>query len=180
MDENAARDISEEESPEEYHDVKTLLSWTAPGRPFRKKNREFYLSALLIFFLVEVIAFLFGQFQLMLAVAAITFLSLTLATVPPKNFHYRISTEGVKIEDHFYIWGELYDFFFKKIDRVDTLIIRTEALIPGELKLTLGDIPKDHARRVLVSFLPYREVVRETFMEKAGDWLSRNFPLDRA
>lgn len=177
--EEHAHDFSEE-LPEEHYDVRALLSWTAPGRPFRKKNREFYLSVLLIFFLIEVIAFLFGQFQLMLAVAAVTFLSISLAIVPPKNFHYRISTEGVKVEDHYYIWGELYDFYFKKIDKVDTLVIRTEALIPGELKMTLGSLPKDHVRKILVNFLPYREVVRGSFMERAGDWLSRNFPLDRA
>lgn len=178
MEEHTAPE--EHEEAQAHYDVRTLLSWTAPGRPFRKKGREFYLSVLLIFFLVEVIAFLFGQFQLMFAVAAITFLSIALATVPPKDFHYRISTEGVKVEDHFYIWGELYDFYFKKIDRVDTLIIRTEALIPGELRLTLGSITRDHARQILVNFLPYREVVKESFMERAGEWLSKNFPLDRA
>ncbi|MBP6913832.1 MAG: hypothetical protein KBC00_04450 [Candidatus Levybacteria bacterium] len=171
---------SDSSYPQDYTDVRTLLSWTAPGRPWRKKGREFYASALLIFFFIEVIVFLFAQYQLMLAVAAITFLSMVLSLVPPKDFHYRISTEGVKVEDHFYIWGELYDFFFKKIDKVDTLIIRTEALIPGELRLTLGNVSRDHTRRVLINFLPYREVVRQTFMEKSGEWLSKNFPLDKS
>lgn len=163
-----------------YSDVRTLISWMAPGRPFRKKGREFYLSSLLIFFLIEVVVFLFAQYQLMLAVAAVFFLAVALATIPPKDFHYRISTEGIKVEDHFYIWDELYDFFFKKIDGVDTLVIRTEALIPGELKLTLTNVSRNHARQVLIGFLPYREVVRKTFMEKSADWLSRNFPLDRS
>ncbi len=168
------------EPQQEYTDVRTLLSWTAPGRPFRKKRREFYMSVLLIFFLVELIVFLFAQYQLMLAVAAITFLSIVLSTVPPKDFHYRISTEGLKIEDHFYIWAELYDFYFKRVDGVDTLVVRTEALIPGELRITLGNVSKEHARQVLINFLPYREVVQQTFMERSGEWLSKNFPLDRA
>lgn len=171
-------ETSENES--DYNDVRTLLSWTAPGRPFRKKGREFFMSVLLIFFLIEVIVFLFGQYQLMLAVGAVTFLAIVLSTVPPKNFHYRVSTEGIKVEDHFYLWGELYDFYFKKIDGVDTLIIRTEALIPGELRITLGSLPKDHVRRILINFLPYREVVQQSFMEKSAEWLSKNFPLDRA
>lgn len=164
---------------EQYQDVRTFLSWTAPGRPFKKKGREFYMSVLLIFFLIELIVFLFAQYQLMLAVGAVTFLSLVLSSVAPKDFHYRISTEGVKIEDHFYIWNELYDFYFKRIDGSETLIIRTEALIPGELRITLGNISKEHARQILIHFLPYREVVQQTFMEKSGEWLSRNFPLDR-
>lgn len=177
MDETAHQDPA---NTDEFTDIRTLLSWTAPGRPWRKKGREFYMSTLLIFFFIEVLIFLFGQYQLMLAVAAITFLSVMLAMVPPKDFHYRISTEGVKIEDHFYIWSELYDFYFKQVDKVDILIIRTEALIPGELKLTLGTVSRNHARQILINFLPYREVVKQTLMEKSGDWLSKNFPLDKS
>jgi hypothetical protein len=151
---------AQESHDEHYSDVRTLLSWTAPGRPWRKKPREFYMSTILIFFLVEVIVFLFGQYQLMLAVGAITFLSIVLNMIPPKDFHYRISTEGVKIEDHFYIWGELYDFYFKKVE-------------------TLANISKDHVRQVLINFLPYREYVKQTFMEKSADWLTHHFPLEK-
>lgn len=99
--------------------------------------------------------------------------------VPPKDFHYRISSEGIKIEDHFYIWSELYDFYFKKIDGVDILIVRTEGL-PGELKITLGSVTREHVRRILMQYLPFREYVKPTFVEKTADWLSRNFPLDNS
>lgn len=162
-----------------YNEIKTLVSWSAPGRPFRKKGKEFYISGLLIVFLVDVILFIFSEYLLMFVVIALYFFAVALAYVPPQNFHYRISTQGVKIEDHFYIWDELYDFYFKVIDGVEVLIVRTHSIIPGELKITLGDVPLDHVRRVLVGYLPYREVVRPTFMEKSGDWLAKNFPLER-
>lgn len=178
--EHAAHQSYQHERQDDFSEVRTLLSWSAPGRPFRKKGREFFASVLLIFLLVEVILFLFSQYQLMLATAALTFLSIVLSTVPPTNFHYRISTEGVKVEDHFYIWDELYDFYFKKIDGMPTLIIRTMAMFPGEIRISLGDISVDHVRRVLINYLPYREVVKATFMEKSGDWLARNFPLERS
>lgn len=162
-----------------YNEIKTLVSWSAPGRPFRKKGKEFYISGLLIVFLVDVILFIFSEYLLMFVVIALYFFAVALAYVPPQNFHYRISTQGVKIEDHFYIWDELYDFYFKVIDGVEVLIVRTHSIIPGELKIPLGDVPLDHVRRVLVGYLPYREVVRPTFMEKSGDWLAKNFPLER-
>lgn len=164
----------------QYHDVKTFLSWSAPGRPWRKKSREFYYSAILIVGLFEVILFLFSQYQLMLVLGSLLFLVFVMATVPPQLFHYRISSEGIKIEDHFYIWSELYDFYFKKFDGVDVLIVRTEDIFPGELKITLGDISRDHIRRIMVQFLPYREIVKPTFMEKSGDWLAKTFPLERS
>ena len=162
------------------HEVRTLLSWTAPGRPFKKRGKQFYLTALLIAFLIEVILFLFSEYTLMLVVASLVFVSFAFAYVPPKNFHYRISTEGVMVEDHFYIWRELYDFYFKTIDGTDILILRTQAFLPGELKISLGNLTRDHVRRVLVPYLPYREYVHPTFMEKSADWLSHNFPLERS
>ena len=162
-----------------YNEIKTLVSWSAPGRPFRKKGKEFYISGLLIVFLVDVILFIFSEYLLMFVVIALYFFAVALAYVPPQNFHYRISTQGIKIEDHFYIWDELYDFYFKVIDGVEVLIVRTHSIIPGELKIPLGDVPIDHVRRILVGYLPYREVVSPTFMEKSGDWLAKNFPLER-
>ncbi len=57
-------------------DVQTLISWSAPGRPFTKKGRQFYLSVFLLLFFFEVILFLFGQYELMLVLVALTFLSL--------------------------------------------------------------------------------------------------------
>ena len=161
-------------------DIRTLISWSAPGRPFAKKGRQFYLSVILLLLLFEVILFLFGQYELMLVLIALTFLSLVLSSVPPHNFHYKITTEGIKVEDYFYIWTELYDFYFKVIDRTDVLIVRTQAFFPGELKISLGDVPRDHVRKILVRYLPYREYVHPTFMEKSADWLSHNFPLEKS
>src|SRR5438034_1006374 len=91
--------------------VRTLLSWHAPGRPFRKRGKEFYLSTLLITILIEIILFLFSEYLLMLVIISLVFLAFVLVSVPPRDFRYRISTEGVTIEDHFFLWDELYDFY---------------------------------------------------------------------
>lgn len=164
-----------QESP---HEIRTLLSWTSPGRPFRKRGKQYYLTSLLIMLLIEIILFLFSQYLLMLVVVSLVFVAFALAIVPPRNFHYRISTEGVTIEDHFFLWQELYDFYFKKIENIETLHIRTHAFIPGELIIPLGDIDKEHIKSIILPYLPFREVVKPTFMESAGEWLSKNFPLE--
>lgn len=163
-----------------YSDVRTLLSWTAPGRPFRERGKQYYLSIVLIVMFLEVILFLFSEYQLMIVVLALSFLAIVLASVAPQEFHYKITTEGIKVDDYFYIWTELYDFYFKKMSGMDMLVIRTEALFHGELKISLGEVvSRDHLRRILVQYVPYREYVKPTFMEKAGDWLSHNFPLEK-
>jgi|SRR3989304_7271893 len=168
-----------EETYNPSHEVKTLLSWSSAGRPFRKRSRQYYLTSLLIMLLVEIVLFLFSQYMLMVLVLSLVFVAFALATVPPRNFQYRISTEGVTIEDHFFLWQELYDFYFKKREGIEVLHIRTHALLPGELTITLGDIGKDRIKSTLLPYLPYREVIKPTFMEKSGDWLTRTFPLEK-
>lgn len=172
-------DSASSDRQEHDFDIKTLLSWSAPGRPFRKKGKEFYLSIVLLVLFIEVILFLFSEYPLMLVVLALAFLSAALSSVPPHNFHYKITTEGIKVEDYFYIWSELYDFYFKRIDGMEILVLRTQAFLPGELKISLGELHRDHIRKILVRYLPYREYIKPTFMEKSADWLSHNFPLEK-
>lgn len=159
-------------------EVKTLLSWHAPGRPFRARDRSYFINILILMLIVNVILFLFSQYLLMLVVASLVFVNYALTTVPPHDFRYKISNQGVMIEEHFYLWQELYDFYFKKQENQDVLILRTKSYIPGEFVITLGDMSKDHVKNVLVPYLPYRELVPPSSMEKAGEWLSKTFPLE--
>jgi hypothetical protein len=159
-------------------DVLTVLEWIAPGRPFKKRSKQYYLTALLIMLLVEIILFLFSQYLLMFVIVSLVFVAFALASVPPRDFTYRISSEGVQIEDRFFLWQELYDFYFYKRDGVETLHIRTKDFLLGELIITLGDNSQDSIKKALIPFLPFREYVRPTFMDKAAAWLSKNFPLE--
>lgn len=160
------------------HAIVTFLEWTAPGRPFKKRTKQYYLTALLIMIFVEIILFLFSQYLLMIVVLSLVFVAFALATIPPKNFHYRISSEGIMIEDSFFLWHELSEFYFKKRENVETIHILTQNYLPGELILTLGDSDKEKVRNALLPFLPYREFIKPTFVEKSADWLSKNFPLE--
>jgi hypothetical protein len=162
------------------NDVQELLSWHAPGRPFRQRTREYFINGLLIMIAVEIILFLFSQYLLMVVVAALLFLSFALSSVPPRSFFYRISTEGVLIENNFFIWDELYDFYFMQEHEIDVLHIRTKAFFPGELIITLGMLSKQEIKAALLPFLPFREHVEPGFVQKAGSWLERNFPLEKS
>lgn len=164
---------------QQYSQLRTLLSWSAPGRPFERKTKQYFLNMILIVLLIQVILFLFSQYALMVLVAALVFLAYALGTVSPHDFHFKVTTEGVMVEDHFYLWEELYDFYFKKQHNQDVLIIGTKAWVPGELTVVLGDIHKEQVRDILIPYLPYREFVKPTFMEKSSTWLERNFPLDK-
>ena len=173
--------MSDAEKQDHYDpDVVTLLSWHAPGRPFKKHTKEYFFNASLIMLAVEIILFLFSQYLLMLVVFALVFLSFALAAIPPRTFFYKISSEGILIEDHFFIWEELYDFYFMQQGGIEVLHIGSRSYYPGELLLTLGDIPKQQVKSILINFLPYREYVKPTFTDRAGIWLQQTFPLEKA
>lgn len=172
------KDTTNTSSQKKLNDTKTLLEWSAPGRPFIKRQKTYYTTSLLIMFFVEVILFLFSQYMLMLVVASLVFIAFALATVPPHNFRYRISSQGIFIEDYFYIWDELYDFFFTKQHNQEVLVLRTKAFLPGEVTVTLGDVTQAEVKHAILPHLPYREYVQQTLGEKMGNWIARTFPLD--
>ncbi len=161
------------------HNVHTYLEWHAPGRPFKEHSFEYYFNIFLIMIAVEIILFLFGQYILMLVVFSLVFFTFSLSLVPPRNFYYTISSEGIRVEDHFFIWEELYDFFFIKHHGKDVLYVRTKAFFPGELNINIDGITTDEIKNTLLPYLPFREYVKPTFIEKSGDWLSKNFPLEK-
>ncbi len=173
--------IQEEETTPEYmqEDVKTYLSWHAHGRPYQQHSVEYYTNSFLITMALEIILFFFSQYVLMALVFSLAFLVFALSIVPPRNLYYRISSEGIRVEDHYFIWEELYDFYFTKSHGQDILHVRTKDYFPGELTIVLGDVPIQQIKSVLIYFLPFREYVNPSFMEKAGDWLTKNFPLER-
>ncbi|HWY78754.1 MAG TPA: hypothetical protein VNW29_00165 [Candidatus Sulfotelmatobacter sp.] len=164
---------------EKQDDIKTYLSWHAPGRPYQSHSLEYYTNSFLITLAIEIILFLFSQYLLMALVISLAFLVFALAVVPPHKLYYRVSSEGIRIEDHYFIWDELYDFYFLKSHGQDVLHIRTKAYLPGELTIILGDVPTQQVKTVLLSFLPFREYVKPSFVDKAGSWLEKNFPLEK-
>jgi hypothetical protein len=170
-----------EEFFQPYSDVSTILSWHAPGRPFKKHSKEYFINGLLILTTIEIIAFLiFHDLYLASAIFSVAFLWFALSIVPPHIFYYKITSEGILIENTFFIWEELYDFYFAEHHGVDVIKIETNAYVPGELTLVLGDITKQRMREALLPFLPFREYVSPSFTQKASDWLGKNFPLEKS
>jgi hypothetical protein len=128
--------------------------------------------------LIEIILFLFSEYVLMLVVLSLVFAVFALSSIPPKDFYYRISTQGIMVEDRFFLWQELYDFYFKQEYGVEVLRIGTKAFLPGELTLTIKGGDKETVKSAILPYLPFREYIKPTFMEKSSDWLSKNFPLE--
>ena len=162
----------------EAGEVRTLLSWEAPSRPFRKKDRSYYTTIAIIVVLLMLITFLMREFLLMGTLLALAFVSYVLAFVPPHDIKYRISTQGITVGEDFYFWHFLDAFWFKEKDKHKILIIQTRFRFPNQLMLVLGNQNEEKVKKMLARFLPFVEVPYKSWMEKWSEGLQKNFPLE--
>ncbi len=159
-------------------EVKTLLSWEGPSRPFRKKDRSYYTTIAVLVILLVLIALLLREFLLIGVLLALAFVSYVLAYVPPAHTKYRISTQGITVGEDFYFWHFLDSFWFKEKDGSKVLHIATRFRFPAQLMLVLNSNDEEKVKKIVARFLPFIELPRKSWMEKWSEGLQKNFPLE--
>lgn len=163
----------------EAEEIKTLLSWEAPARPFRKKDRSYYTTiATLLILVVLIVFFWLKDFLLIGTLLSLGFVTYVLAFVPPHNIKYRVSTQGITIGEDFYFWHFLDAFWFKEKENYKILIIQTRVRFPGQLMLVLDGQDEEKVKKIVARFLPFVEVPYKSWMEKWSEGLQKHFPLE--
>jgi len=158
--------------------VRTLLSWKAPSRPFRSKDKTYYTTIAIIVVLLILIALLIQEFILVGVLLAIAFVAYVLGFVPPDEIEYKVSTQGITIGDHFYFWDWLDSFWFSEKDGAKVLNVLTHLRLPGVLLIVLGETDQEVVKRVVARYLPYHEIAPKTMMDKWATSLQKFFPLE--
>src|SRR3989344_9678370 len=130
-------------------EVKTLLKWTAPVRPFKKRDREYYTTIAAIVFLLAVILLFLKEWLLIAVMVALMFVAYVLATVMPEKTSHEITTRGVVVSGKAYSWKDLRRFWFTKKWSEAILNIDTNLKFPGRLMLLLGEIEEMKIRELL-------------------------------
>lgn len=165
--------------PQKPKEIKTLLEWTSPSRPFKRRNRDYFTTIAAIVFLIGVILLFIKEFLLIGVLLAFMFVSYVLATVEPENTGHRITTEGVTTGDRTYLWTEMREFYFTEKWGGKILNINTKLKFPGRLLILLGDANENKVKEEIGKYVSYRETPVLTWMDKASDWLSKKVPLEK-
>lgn len=163
---------------DELSPVEDLLSWQAPSRPYRKKDRSFFTTAIVLVVLISLLAFLIDTPLLAVALVALLFVAFVLNYVPPQDINYKISAQGVTIGNRFYHWRDLNSFWVGHQDGSDMLYIRTKYQFPPVLIVLLGPIPTDKAIRACAHFIPYQEIPPRSVFDSWTKNLQKHFPLE--
>ncbi|MDD3679781.1 MAG: hypothetical protein PHX72_02935 [Candidatus Shapirobacteria bacterium] len=159
------------------HRIKIILSWQAPERIFKPRNKEFWTTVLSIALLVSVILFFAKEYFLIAVIFALIFLYYILSTQPPKDIEYKITNQGLVLSEQKYAWGLLEYFFIDQEENQEILYVNTLLNFPKRLILPLGKQDKKEVSEIMEDFLPYHKP-DPSFIDKSTDWLAKTFPLD--
>jgi len=153
-----------------------ILEWIAPSRPFRKRNKQFFTTVLVIALLISLILFFSGQFLPIAMVFSVVFLNYVLAVIPPQDITHKITNFGLEVEGRLYSWQELGRFWFDK--KYESVLLQIEtAYFPGRLTLVLPETQKKLVTDILSEVLLQQRPPLSTF-EKFAKWFQEKFPLD--
>lgn len=177
---NQASTLTTEGNPVEVlpvRQVKTLLTWKAPARVFKKRDREFWTTVFSIAFLLAIILFFVKEWLLIAVIIGLIFVYYVLSTVPPEEVEHQITTRGVRFAGRDYLWEEFLSFWFTERWGQKILNFSFRTRIPGRIELLLGDLGEKQLRDTLAKYL-LEETPSPSFLDKASDWLSRKIPLE--
>lgn len=157
----------------------TLVTWEAPARPFKKRNKQFFSTVFIIAILVALILFFAGQVLPVALVISVVFLVYVTAMIPPQDVSVKLTNYGFYIDKEAYAWYEMGRFWFEKKQGYDTLQIEL-GRFPNRLSLVLidGVTPSKENLELVLSEVLLKEKPKPTAFEKASLWLSEKIPLE--
>lgn len=158
--------------------LKTLLTWEAPERPFKKRGREYFTTAGAIVFLLALIMLFLQEWLLIIVMIALVFVSYIMATVEPRLVKHEITNKGIVTGGRRYQWQDLGRFWFSEKWEQKMLNIESFAGLPSRLTALLGELKPDQVKKILSDYLPYEEP-EKTWVEQSSEWVSRRVPLEK-
>ncbi len=153
---------------------KDLLTWTAPARPFRKRDRQYFVTTFAITGIISLVIFLAEGLMPVVLIISLVFLYYILSTVPPEQIEYKITTKGIKIGSSLTPWQSLISFWFSKRGETDVLFFNTY-IIPGVIELVINPELKDKLKTEVSAYLPYEEKPKSN-LDKVTGWLGTKLP----
>lgn len=151
-----------------------LVVWTAPARPFKTRDRQFYVTVFAIAGIVSLILFFAEGFMPVLLIVSLVFLYYVLSTVEPEKIEYKVTSKGIKIATNLTEWPNLHRYWFTKRFDSELMIVET-SLIPGRLELVIDKDVKEKLKKEISAYIPYEEVPAGG-LDKFTEWFAKKLP----
>lgn len=158
------------------HELKGLFHWKSPSRPFKKRNRNFYVNLALMLFIIALVALFVQEFLLIATLMAIFFYFYVAGTIEPTSIEHRITNRGITTAEHTYEWEDLEDFWFTKKYNDVLLHVSTKRKFPPRLLLLVPHKEQEKIRTILTEYLTYQETAPITWFDNLIEWFNSKLP----
>jgi hypothetical protein len=156
---------------ESERDIET---WTAPARPFKRRDKQFWITTIAMAGVVGLVLFLVEGFMPVILIVSIVFLFYVLSTVEPENIEYKVTNRGIKIAGKLTEWGNMGRFWMSR--RFDSELMIVEIFtLPGRLELVMDPSKKDLIQKAVSEYLAYEEVA-PLGLDRAANWFGKRMP----
>lgn len=153
---------------------KDLVAWTAPARPFKRRDRQFYVTTFAMAGIVALVLFFAEGVMPVILIVSLVFLYYVLSTVEPENVEYKITNKGVKVSGKLTEWQYLTRFWFSQ--RFDAeLLVMESVLVPGRIEFVITSGMKEKVRREMSAYVPYEEVPASG-LDRLTGWFAKILP----
>lgn len=156
---------------------KVLFTWRAKSRPFKRREREFWVSIFAIAAVCSFILFIIEGVMSVILVISLVFLFYVLSTVEPDVIEYSITSMGVKIVDRRIDMDLIIRFWFSERFGANILVFDL-ITFPGRLELVVDSKDQSAIRKALTPYIPEEEAP-PTRMDKAANWLAGKIPANK-
>lgn len=153
---------------------KDLVSWIAPARPFKRRDRQFYVTTISIAGMVCLILFLAEGAMPVILIISLIFLYYVMSTVAPDDIEYKITSNGIRIGDKRTDWEYLGRFWFGKRYDSELLFLETSYL-PNRIEIVIKPEIKEEIRKTLKDYLTEEEISPSN-LDKVVEWFSKKLP----
>lgn len=155
---------------------KTLISWTAPSRLYKKRNREYFGIIIALILLISIILLFAKEFLLIAVILAFGFLTYVLASVQPDSVTHTLTNKGVRTEGKFTPWADCLRFWWEEKWHQHMVHIQTPHF-PHKLILLTSSQEKNQVDEVLLKYV-IQEKPEPTWLDKSAAWLQEKVPLE--
>lgn len=178
LDQNKSTDSSLNNEPQAVvvrrEPERILVTWIAPARPFKRRDRQFYVTTFAMAGIVSLIFFLAEGFMPVILIISLVFLYYVLSTVEPENIEYKITNKGIKIAGKDTGWQLLNRYWFTKRFDQELMIIDT-VILPGRMELVISPEIKETLKKEISAYIPYEEVPAGS-LDRLTSWFSAKLP----
>lgn len=163
--------LKEKQEDSLYQEEKTLFTWVAAERPFKRQSREFYVKAASIASLVGLILFVIDGIMPVLLIVAFCFLFYVLYNVEPEKREYKITTFGIRIADRLIIWDDIGRFWFSQRMASDVLVVEVAGLI-GRIELVIDKKDTEKIEKILKKHILHEEA-SSGILDRSANWVAK-------